>query len=226
MWERQVEVLAKHHKCVLWDVRGHGKSTLPGGKVMATDFQQDLLELIRFIGAKKVTLCGLSMGGHISLQFAAEQHELIRGLILLGTPFSNRYTFSDKIAVPINRFFSKFLSMETTARLSGQLLSKVRVSTGEYAREALKSIPKESWVRVWDCVTRMESTHLLKKITCPTLILHGELDTMVAGQQQYLHRAIKGSSFRRIPQAHHGTNLDNPEEVNRHIIAFLAEHNL
>jgi len=29
MWEGQIEALSKHHKLVLWDMRGHGRSDYP-----------------------------------------------------------------------------------------------------------------------------------------------------------------------------------------------------
>jgi alpha-beta hydrolase superfamily lysophospholipase len=29
MWEGQIEALSKHHKLVLWDMRGHGQSDYP-----------------------------------------------------------------------------------------------------------------------------------------------------------------------------------------------------
>ena len=29
MWQGQIEALSKHHKLVLWDMRGHGQSDYP-----------------------------------------------------------------------------------------------------------------------------------------------------------------------------------------------------
>ncbi|MGV2788097.1 alpha/beta hydrolase, partial [Clostridium perfringens] len=81
-----------------------------------------------------------------------------------------------------------------------------------------------NWVRIWDAVTRMESTQDLHKIHCPTLLLQGESDTMIRRQQEYMQERIANSRLRIIRNAHHATNLDNPDEVNEAIASFLTEN--
>ncbi len=68
----------------------------------------------------------------------------------------------------------------------------------------------------------MESREGLSKITCPTLILIGDHDNMTRRQQQYIHEHIQGSHLVTIRNAHHGTNLDNPEQVEREMEKFLV----
>ncbi|GIN91919.1 hypothetical protein J6TS1_49800 [Siminovitchia terrae] len=37
-WEPQIDELSKRYKNITWDVRGHGQSSLPKGKVDSEDF--------------------------------------------------------------------------------------------------------------------------------------------------------------------------------------------
>ncbi|MDQ0208770.1 alpha/beta fold hydrolase [Alkalicoccobacillus murimartini] len=80
-WEPQVNALSSFYQIITWDARGHGHSTLPPGPVDPRDFSRDLHSLIDYLQLKSVVLCGLSMGGHISLQTALFYPEKIRGLI-------------------------------------------------------------------------------------------------------------------------------------------------
>ncbi len=53
------------------------------------------------------------------------------------------------------------------------------------------------------------------------LILHGDKDNMVGRQQAELATRISGAVMHTITNAHHLTNLDNPDEVNRRMGEFL-----
>jgi 3-oxoadipate enol-lactonase len=88
-WKKQVEFFKDKFKVITWDVRGHGYSTLPDGPVNSEDFSSDLIALMDHLKLDKAILCGLSMGGHISLQTAIRYPERVKSLILIGTPCSN-----------------------------------------------------------------------------------------------------------------------------------------
>lgn len=46
-------------------------------------------------------------------------------------------------------------------------------------------------------------------------------DSLTQRQQQYIHKHILDSKLVTIKNAHHGTNLDNPEQVENEIERFL-----
>jgi len=81
----------------------------------------------------------------------------------------------------------------------------------------------DEWNRVWSAVIRMESKHDLHKVKCPTLLMIGDHDTMTNYQQPYIQENIPHSELKVIPNAHHGTNLDNPDKVNELIREFLQK---
>ena len=55
-------------------------------RVNSEDFSSDLIALMDHLKLDKAILCGLSMGGHISLQTAIRYPERVKSLILIGTP--------------------------------------------------------------------------------------------------------------------------------------------
>ncbi|MEZ0480397.1 alpha/beta fold hydrolase [Planococcus sp. SSTMD024] len=221
-WKPQVEELSKFYKTITWDVRGHGKSSLPTGKVDSEDFIKDLVGLLEHLGIEQAHLCGLSMGGHISLQTAVKYPEMVKSLILIGTPYTNSYNWIEKVFVPINRWSSKFVPMGVMASIQARTLSKFNPDNKHYIKETVSSIPLSNWVRIWNSVSRMESGKDLSKIHCPTLILQGDHDSMIERQQKEMAERIPQSNVIYIKNAHHATNLDNPKGVNYEIMQHLS----
>ncbi len=220
-WQKQVEFFKDRYTVVTWDVRGHGYSTLPDGPVDSEDFTADLISLMDHLGIEKAILCGLSMGGHISLQTAVRYPNRVTGLILIGTPCSNTFNLFEKVFVPVNRLSSRFIPMKTYGKMQAQMLSKFNKSNAEYIKEAVSMIPHNNWNRIWAAVTRMESRADLPKIQCPTLLLIGDHDNLTKRQQSYMLENISNCQMVTIPNAQHGTNLDNPEAVNQAIMEFV-----
>lgn len=221
-WKPQVEELSKYYMTITWDVRGHGKSSLPKGKVDSEDFTKDLVGLLDHLGVKQAHLCGLSMGGHISLQTAIRHSERVKSLVLIGTPFTNSYNWVEKMVVPINRWSSRWIPMPIMASIQARTLSKFNRSNKQYIKETVSSIPLNNWIRIWNSVSQMESGKELSKINCPTLILQGDHDSMTERQQKEMAARIAQSQMVYIKNAHHATNLDNPKQVNYEISKHLS----
>lgn len=223
-WLPQLNYFKEHYRTVVWDVRGHGLSGLPEGEVDPEDFTRDLICLLDHLQIPKAHLCGLSMGGHISLQAAIRHPERVSSLILIGTPFTNTFNWYEKIMVPFNRFSSQFIPMEWMASMQASVLSSFNPANKQYIEQTVSKLPKANWIRLWDAITRMDSEADLGSIACPTLILYGDHDTLIRRQQEYMQRTIPKSELHVIPKAHHATNLDNPTAVNEQIEAFLQKN--
>ncbi len=222
-WDKQVDYFKDRYQVITWDVRGHGDSTLPEGPVNPEDFSKDLIALLDHLEIDKAILCGLSMGGHISLQTAIRYPERVEGLVLIGTPCTNSFNLYEKLVVPINRFSIKLIPMKTTAKLLAKTLSKFNPDNAQYILETVSKIPHNNFNRLWHAITGMESKDDLHKVKAPTLILVGDHDNLTSRQQKYIQQNIADSELKIIKNAHHSTNLDNPKDVNQAIAEFLEK---
>src|ERR1700738_3946403 len=75
IWQRQIEALSRHHKLVLWDMRGHGQSDYPDDPQSYSEALTvaDMATLLDEVGAKSAIVGGLSLGGYMSLAFYRTQ---------------------------------------------------------------------------------------------------------------------------------------------------------
>src|ERR1700687_4802061 len=65
MWQGQIEALSKHHKLVLWDMRGHGQSDYPDDPAAYSEALTvgAMAALLDEVGAHSAIVGGLSLGG-------------------------------------------------------------------------------------------------------------------------------------------------------------------
>src|SRR5688572_25882973 len=76
-WRPEVLPLAEKRPLVLYDVRGHHRTTVPDdpSEYSLPTLAADLAALLRAIGIERAHVGGVSMGGMISAQFAVDYSE-------------------------------------------------------------------------------------------------------------------------------------------------------
>src|SRR5580765_5029962 len=87
MWQGQIEAFSKHHKLVLWDMRGHGQSDYPDDPRAYSEALTvaDMAALLDEVGAKTAIVGGLSLGGYMSLGFYRNHPERVCALLIIDT---------------------------------------------------------------------------------------------------------------------------------------------
>ncbi|MFJ1546584.1 alpha/beta fold hydrolase [Streptomyces sp. NPDC088246] len=81
MWDDQVPVLARSHRVIAPDARGHGGSSNASGPFRHTD---DLAALLRHLDTGPAVLVGVSMGAATAVDTALEHPDLVRALVVSG----------------------------------------------------------------------------------------------------------------------------------------------
>ncbi|WP_096435294.1 alpha/beta fold hydrolase [Alteribacter populi] len=221
LWDPQVEEFSKAYRVITWDVRGHGKSQDDGEPFTSKTFTEDLVGLLNYLRIDKVTLCGLSMGGIISMQTAIEHPARVKGLILIGAPCTFRFNRYERLVVPMQRMLSYVMPMRAFAKAQGYYFSRFNPANKSFIEEAVQSLTRKDWSQIWQALTEMDVQDDLKDISCPVLIIQGEQDYMIKHQQRYMAETIPNARWEIIKDANHATNRDNPSAVNALIDDFL-----
>jgi len=90
-WRPDIEALAETRPVVIYDVRGHGKTSAPDDpeSYSLPTFAADLAGLLREIGIIRAHIGGLSMGGMITAQFAVDYPDACESVLLCDTTCGN-----------------------------------------------------------------------------------------------------------------------------------------
>ena len=226
MWREQVEALKEHYRVITPDLRGHGQTTTSLPATME-EMARDVVALLDKLEIERVTLCGLSMGGYVTLAFYRRFPLRARALVLADTrPQADtedarrtREEQAEKILKEgmqaiADDFLKKVL---TPATLSGEPETVARV------REMiLQTNPQGATNALRGMAARPDQTAFLEEILAPTLILVGSEDQITTPKDaELMRREIRGSRLEILEGASHLSNLERPAEFNRALLDFL-----
>ncbi len=84
-WDGVVAALDGSLRTIRLDLRGHGESDKPHGRIELSDFTDDIAGLLDALGITRCHLVGHSLGGLIAQGFALDHPGRLNRLVLLST---------------------------------------------------------------------------------------------------------------------------------------------
>src|SRR5260370_26228253 len=84
-WRRALPDLLLRHRVLIYDLRGHGETSLGRPDGTLTQLAADLASLIESIGVGGADVAGFSLGGTIAMRIAIDHPELVKRLVLVAT---------------------------------------------------------------------------------------------------------------------------------------------
>lgn len=136
---------------------------------------------------RPLRLCGLSLGGVLALQYAAEHPERVEALALIGT---------------------QYVMPKGLLRLQNAVF---RLTPGRAFRGL--GLSKEDVLSLTNSMLDLDFREDLGKVSCPVLVLCGERDRANRKAALALREGIPGAELGWIPGAGHEANTDAPEAL-------------
>jgi pimeloyl-ACP methyl ester carboxylesterase len=194
----QIEALSKHHKLVLWDMRGHGRSDYPGDVSAYSEALTvaDIAALLDEVGTTSAIVGGLSLGGYMSLAFYRAHPERVRALLIIDTGPGFR---------------------KDDAR---EAWNQRALDTGDrFEREGLAGLARAARGMLTQRDARV--IEALPDIKVPSLVVVGADDTPFLAASDYMAAKIPGAKKAVIPAAGHAVNIDQPRAFIDAVLPFL-----
>uniref|UniRef100_Q3AQ45 3-oxoadipate enol-lactonase, putative n=1 Tax=Chlorobium chlorochromatii (strain CaD3) TaxID=340177 RepID=Q3AQ45_CHLCH len=228
MWQPQIEALEKAGYGV---IAPHAYG-IEGSPEIAewnfTDYAVELAQLLESLHIASVTVVGLSMGGYQAFEFYRLYSNKVKSLVLCDTRAeadapaarATREEFMKAVASTgsaeaIRRMVPNYFSPAAygaNSTLVAQVEAIINKQSPEVINAAMRAI-----------MLRADATPLLGSISCPTLILNGEEDSMTTKETAATIQAgINGSTLQLIAGAGHIANLEQPELFNQALLEHLS----
>lgn len=217
MWQGQIEILARRHRLILWDMRGHGRSDSPGDPAAYSEDAtvEDMAAILDAVGARTAVVGGLSLGGYMSLAFHLRHPSRVDGLVLISTGPGFR---NDAARAEWNAYASATadgFERSGLARLDGE-------DPGMGARHHRDAAGLALAARGMLAQRDAGVIDSLPDIKVPSLVVIGANDTPFLAGSKYMAAKMTNARLVVIPDAGHLSNLDQPAAVNAAIEGFLA----
>jgi pimeloyl-ACP methyl ester carboxylesterase len=216
MWQRQIAALSKHHKLVLWDMRGHGRSDYPSDPASYSEALTvaDMAALLDQVGAGSAIVGGLSLGGYMSLAFYREHPQRVRALLIIDTgpgfkKADARDAWNKRAHDTGDRFEREGLGvLKSLSRERSDVSHRDASGLAHAARGMLT----QRDARV------IES---LPDINVPSLVVVGADDAPFLAASDYMAAKIPAAKKVVIPAAGHAVNIDQPQAFLDAVLPFL-----
>ncbi len=231
--EAFLKLMEARFRIFVIDNRGTGESDKPDAEFSLGDLAADVAAVLDHAKTPRAHVFGISMGGMIAQEFALAYPERTRGLVLGCTNCGASHSIAaDPAAIanlipapgmdPIEqarRAFSVACGKAFLNSAAGQnVLTQAMAEMGNYP-----VTPMHTFMRQGQAIGGFDSFARLGQIKSPTLIIHGDDDSIVPfANAEVLQGAIAGSKKHTLKAAGHMFFWEVPEETARVAGDFLA----
>ena len=221
------------HRVVLYDQRGHGRST-PGDEPLSLErFGDDLACVLDDLDVRDAVLVGHSMGGFTDMSFACRHPgplgERVRGMLLVSTA-AHGLALSPWMAALAARLVDSRTVERMLRRPRGGLVlvrwvfgRKPSPTDMRTTRALFLATPPDVRLGCFKAFGGMDLRECLATIDVPTVVLSGTRDTLT---RPHLGRAIAeampDARFVSLPDAGHMLPLERSAEVAEAVLSLLS----
>lgn len=248
-WRNQIPVLADAGYAVAaMDVRGAGGSDRTRQTFDAPTLAQDVIGVIRSLGASRAVLVGCGSGGNLAWAAASLEPNLISGVVTASAPHPHdTYRLGFHVTFRTWRhYFTSFLpkvaekSLQNPAILK-KLLAEFSAPGNEGASEAAREyahamqLPnaaktqihqlKWTWSSPRSSSGRDHLERLSRPISAPVLTIRGDLDPLLPERAWARTSSHVTGPYRHVvlPDTGHFPPEESSDEFNRLLLDFLAD---
>ncbi|HUL05442.1 MAG TPA: 3-oxoadipate enol-lactonase [Candidatus Acidoferrum sp.] len=228
MWEPQLPALTKDYRVLNYDMRGHGRTSVPAPPYSFAALTADVVGLLDHLRIDKVAFVGLSIGGMIGQHLAIQHANRLRCAVLCCTtsaiPVTVRPVWDERIAAVEASGMAAVLS-GTLERWFTAPYRAAHPDVIEWISGMIRNTPVKGFVGCGRAIQGLDITAELPKIKLPVLILAGEKDPGIPPAMSEVIRAgIAGSEYTVVKDAAHIANVEQAEAFTKAVTAFLARH--
>jgi 3-oxoadipate enol-lactonase len=225
MWAPQRTVLEARHQVLRYDMRGHGHSDAPESVYSLEQLGEDVVGLLNALSISRVHFVGLSIGGMIGQVLALNHAERLRSLVLCDTsaylPPAALPIVQERIATARTRGLQGLVDGTLERWFTASYLKRNPPSVAVIRNQFLAT-SVAGYIGCSEAIGKLNFLERLPQITLPTLIMVGAEDpgTPVAASEA-IHERIRGSKLTVLPSASHLSNIEQADQFNSHLLAFL-----
>jgi len=236
-WDGQMHFLAANgFRVIAHDRRGHGRSSQPSSGNDMNGYADDLAALIEALDLKQITMVGHSTGGgEVARYIGRHGNKRVARAVLIGAvPPVMLKSSSNPEGLPMDVFDSIRAGVagdrsqfykELAVPFYGANRPGAKVSQGLLDQFWLWSM-QSGQKNAYECIKAFSETDFtedLKKITVPTLFMHGEDDQIVPvhDSAKKAARLVKNAQEIYYPGAPHGLTATLQDRINADLLAFI-----
>lgn len=222
MWDMQVRALCDRFRCLRYDTRGHGRSAVRDEPAGIDDLAGDLCGLLDALGIAKAHVVGLSLGGMTAQAFAAAHPKRVERLVLMATAarLGPASSWEERAAIARRDGMAALVDTVLARWFTPAFVDRPEARA---VRAQILTTNPAGYARACGAIGDMDLRDRLAAIAAPSLIIAGAEDPATPPPlAEALRSAISGAQLVVLSGAAHLLNIEQAEQVNRHLASFLG----
>jgi pimeloyl-ACP methyl ester carboxylesterase len=225
-WVQQMDYFGARDYCVIaMDLPGFGSSIIQRGKFGLDLTTECVIQLLCYLGIRRTTLIGHSMGGPITIDCCFRHPQYFENCVLISTFSRLRPTSLSAALTLIKRFvWANFQDAGHQAEFIAQRTFPEASESGlreEFIKQIL-STNKDVYKNAVNLMARINLKKEAKSLTQSALVLIGMQDRTIAPRLQHeLFMQIPNALELTLKDGRHGMIVNQAGIINRAIEAFI-----
>ena len=238
LFEKVVPDLARYFTVYALDYPGHGYSDIPKARYDADFFVRSVEGFLDSLDLRNVTLCGVSIGGAISLIIAGRRNERVARLVPI-----NPYDYAKGRGMTRSSLLGWMITATsqtpiggTVMRLRNFIIMKAVLQGGVANPQSIRpALLKEMYAvgsrpghyRAFISLLRNAAsweaaTDIYRNIDVPAMLVWGDKDWAYISEREHDRHLIPNVRMVTVNDAGHFLPLDQPKELQKLITAFVT----
>ncbi len=233
-WLPYEKIFENKYNVLTYDIRGHGlsKKYPKYADYKIENFAKDLHNLVTHLNISKFVLISNSFGGLVALEYIKNWSESVIANIFTSPEIYFYKNFFTKIVSFILNILVTILSLFSfSLRPHGRIDYKKYAGSTDWSIKRNLTDMANTTLHVHFFTLRQSFTHnqecSTENIKSPTLIIHGQKDSMVPLKNAVvLSEKIENSELVTVPNIDHNTVHNAVKEMSEAIESFIKKKNL
>jgi len=239
IFERVLPDLAKHFTVYALDYPGHGYSDIPKAQYDAKFFVDAVEGFLNALDLRDVMLCGVSIGGTISLVMLGRRNPRVAGAVAI-----NPYDYAKGTGMARSSLLGRMIMVtsaipivgETVMRLRSFIIMKAVLRGGVASSASISpSLLKEMYevgnrrghYRAFISLLRNTAsweaaTESYRNIKAPVYLVWGDRDWSTPAERNHDLDLIPGAETTTVANGGHFLPLDRPRELRELLVRFAG----
>ncbi len=226
-WEFVHPHIREHFQTIIPELRGHGRSTELTEPCTIELFNNDMIELLKYLKIKKCIVAGHSLGGFIAQTMALDNPKYLKALILINSvPTVDVEAAMQQIE--LGKLAYGLESEEAVEKLLDFAFydpEKVRNTPGMMDLILFDQKEGQRLANSHGCAqgaaAKFNVTNRVKEIKTPTLAIFGAQDkTFPLRWADFYKDNLPNVTIKIIDKTNHSVNLEQPEALVKAIVVF------
>jgi 3-oxoadipate enol-lactonase len=228
MWDAQVAALADRRALVRVDVRGHGRSPAPGGAYSIGELATDVVATLDALRIRRISVCGLSIGGMIGMWLAAHVPERVERLVLICTsahmPAASD-AYRDRARTVRSHGSPEPVADGVLERWFTPAWAQTHEESVASYRRMLCATPADGYAGCCEAIAALDLRPELPQIAAPTLVIAGAADRATLPEHaEAITAAVPTARLEVLGEAAHLASVQRPAEVTQLVDEHLTDH--